>query len=252
MSLGQIDYDVVGTSGKDRLGWLVVGNTIRVLDSLGVLICPWRWLRVGGSVKMIPDQTSQAIVCMEVSRVLGAAHVGYTLGVCWVADKLIPGKRRLDYRGIAAAALAPDIVDRLLYVFAMPRASSGRLIAHTALFQVGAGVVACALWPKSLAYALASGFHLALDTPGIPKRWLRHVFYPLGGFALRHLNIEDDAGDRGSSYIGWVRSRLKKGSEPYRHASKSALTLELGGAAIIVGFVFSAYLRRQPGGQEQP
>ena len=181
---------------------------------------------------------------------LGAAHAGYTLGVCWVADKLIPGKRNVDYRGIAVAALAPDIVDRMLYVFAMPRASSGRLIAHTALFQVGAGVVACALRPKLLPYALASGFHLALDTPGLPKRWLRHVFYPLGGFALRHLNIEDDAGDRGSSYIDWVKSRLKKGSEPYRHASKSALALELGGAAIIIGFAFRAYVGRWASDQE--
>ena len=181
---------------------------------------------------------------------LGAAHVGYTLGVCLVADKLIPGKRHIDYRGIAVAALAPDIVDRLLYVFAMTRASSGRLIAHTALFQVGAGVIASALRPRWLPYAMASGFHLALDTPGLSKRWLRHVFYPLGGFALKHLNIEDDAGDRGPSYIDWVRSRLKKGSDPYRHASKSALALELGGVAIIIGFVFSAYLWRQSGGQE--
>ena len=182
---------------------------------------------------------------------LGAAHVGYTLGVCWVVDKLIPGKREIDYRGIAVAALVPDIMDRLLYVFAMPRASSGRLIAHTALFQIGAGVVACGLRPKLLPYALASGFHLALDTPGLPKRWLRHVLYPLGGIALRHINIEDDAGDRGSSYIDWVRSRLKKGSEPYRHASKSALTLELGGAAIIMGSILAAYLRRQSGDRQQ-
>ena len=122
---------------------------------------------------------------------LGAAHVGYTIGVCWVADKLIPGKRHIDYRGIAGAALAADIVDRLLFVFAVPRASSGRLIAHTALFQLAAGVVACALRPRWLPYAMASGFHLALDTPGLHKRWLRHVFYPFGGFALKHVNIED-------------------------------------------------------------
>lgn len=181
---------------------------------------------------------------------LGAAHVGYTIGAYWVADKLIPGKRHIDYRGIAGAALAADIVDRLLFVFAVPRASSGRLIAHTALFQLAAGVVACALRPRWLPYAMASGFHLALDTPGLHKRWLRHVFYPFGGFALRHVNIEDHAAGRGPSYIGWVRSRLKKGSEPYRHASKSAWALELGGAAIIIGFAWRAYLGRQSGDQE--
>lgn len=180
---------------------------------------------------------------------LGAAHVGYTLGVCWVADKLIPGKRHIDYRGIAGAALAADIVDRLLFVFAMPRAANGRLIAHTAIFQLAAGVVACALRPTYLPYAMAAGFHLVLDSTHLHIRWLRHVFYPLGGFALRHLNIEDQAVDPRPSYIAWVRSRLKKGSGPYRHASKSAWALELGGAAIITAFVYGAYIRRRSSDQ---
>lgn len=181
---------------------------------------------------------------------LGAAHVGYTLGACWVADKLIPGKRHIDYRAVAVAALAPDIMDRLLYAFVMPRAASGRLIAHTAVFQLAAGAAACAMWPKVLPYAMASAFHLVLDSTRIHVRWLRHVFYPLGGFALRHINVEDHPVDPGPSYIAWVRNRLKKGSGPYRHASKSAWALEVGGAAIIFGFALRAYIGRRAVDQE--
>ena len=181
---------------------------------------------------------------------LGAAHVGYTLGACWLADKLIPGKRHIDYRAVAAAALAPDIMDRLLYVFAMPRAASGRLMAHTAVFQLAMGAAACAMWPKVLPYAMASAFHLVLDSTRIHVRWLRHVFYPIGGLALRHINIEDHPVDPRPSYLAWVRSRLEKGSGPYRHASKSAWAFELSGAAIIAAFVAGACFRRRSSDQD--
>ncbi len=181
---------------------------------------------------------------------LGAAHVGYTMGAAWLAEKLVRSERRLDYRGVAVAALAPDIIDRALFVFALPRASSGRLFAHTLGFQLAGALGLAALRRSWWPYAAASAFHLALDTPGMSTRWLRHVFWPLGGFATRHLNIDEHPVDRESSYLRWVWGRLKQGSAPYRHASKSALALEMGGAAISLVFGYRALLRhrrREPG-----
>ena len=176
---------------------------------------------------------------------LAAAHLGYTMGVTLVAEKLTRSKRRLDYRGVAAAALAADVVDRALFVFVLPRATSGRLIAHTLGFQLavmlGLTTLRRTWWP----YAAASVFHLALDTPGVSNGWLRQVFWPLGGFAASHINIGDPPVGRDPSYLRWVWARLKQGSEPYRHASKSALALEIGGAAIALAFGCRALLDRK-------
>ena len=110
---------------------------------------------------------------------LGVAHLGYTVGAAWLAEKLRPDEPRLDYRGVAAAAIAADLIDRGLFVFALPRASSGRLIAHTLGFQLAMGLGLTALRRSWWPYAAASAFHLALDTPGVSQRWLRHVFGPL-------------------------------------------------------------------------
>ena len=62
---------------------------------------------------------------------LGVAHLGYTVGAAWLVEKLRSDEPRLDYRGVAAAAIAANVIDRALFVFVLPRASSGRLIAHT-------------------------------------------------------------------------------------------------------------------------
>ena len=41
-----------------------------------------------------------------------------------------------DYRAVAVMAIAPDIIDRALFVFVLPSAFDPRLLAHTLLFQL--------------------------------------------------------------------------------------------------------------------
>ncbi len=165
---------------------------------------------------------------------LGVAHLGYTVGAAWLVEKLRSDEPRLDYRGVAAAAIAADVIDRGLFVFVLPRASSGRLIAHTLGFQLAMGLGLTALRRSWWPYAAASAFHLALDTPGVSQRWLRHVFWPLGGSNLEHINVESHAVRRDAPYLRWVWSRIQQGAAPYRHAPRFALALELGGAAILL------------------
>ena len=76
---------------------------------------------------------------------LGVAHPGYSVGAAWLVEKLHSDELRLDYRGVAAAAIAADVIDRGLFVFALPRASSGRNIAHTLGFQLAMGLALTAL-----------------------------------------------------------------------------------------------------------
>ena len=95
---------------------------------------------------------------------LGVAHLGYTVGAAWLVEKLRSDERRLDYRGVAAAAIAADVIDRGLFVFVLTRASSGRHIAHTLGFQLAMGLGLTALrrswWPY--AAASASTWHSTL------------------------------------------------------------------------------------------
>jgi hypothetical protein len=67
--------------------------------------------------------------------VLVGAHVGYTIGSAWAAQR-IARRKPPDYRVIAIMAMLPDLVDRFLYAFVLPDAQGGRLIAHTLLFNL--------------------------------------------------------------------------------------------------------------------
>ena len=53
------------------------------------------------------------------------AHVGYTVGAGWAAQRLRL-KNPVDFRLLALMAIFPDIVDRALYVLFIPDAASGR------------------------------------------------------------------------------------------------------------------------------
>ena len=55
------------------------------------------------------------------------AHVGYTVGAGWAAQRLRL-KNPVDFRLISFMAIFPDVVDRALYVLFIPDAASGRLI----------------------------------------------------------------------------------------------------------------------------
>lgn len=162
------------------------------------------------------------------------AHVGYTVGVTLVAD--VKAQRRLspDYRLIAIMAIAPDIIDRALFVLVLPSAVSGRLIAHTLLFQLVFAALIVLMRRGWWIYGAASAFHLLLDTSWSSHSWLAHVLWPLLGSHLSTVNIDPSLSYTAISYSSWIFGRSQEALAPYLSAPLSAWMLELGGALVLV------------------
>jgi len=69
----------------------------------------------------------------------------------------------VDYRGLALASVAPDLIDKPLAVFVFPKANAALLFSHTLILHLA--VWALVLWrgKKWLPYALAFSGHLVAD-----------------------------------------------------------------------------------------
>ena len=96
---------------------------------------------------------------------LPTAHVELT----WAALRALQQRgvrpfRGVDYRGMAAAAVLPDLVDKPLTIFIFPDSGAALLVAHSAILHllVWGVVVARRSW-KWIPYALAFSAHLVAD-----------------------------------------------------------------------------------------
>ena len=69
----------------------------------------------------------------------------------------------VDYRGLALASLAPDLIDKPLAIFVFPKANATLLFSHTLIAHLG--VWALVLWrgKRWAPYALAFSGHLLAD-----------------------------------------------------------------------------------------
>jgi hypothetical protein len=172
-------------------------------------------------------------------------HIGYTVGAGWALDTLTRRDTRADYRAVALMAMAPDIIDRALFMFLLPSASSGRLIAHTLVFQLAFFLTIILVrrgwWP----YGAASAFHLLLDSTSHSRAWSQHLFWPLMGTELNFVNILPGTGEIGASYTNWVWLRIQQGFDPYTSASWWPWLLELGGALVLIAFAYRKALYRR-------
>ena len=166
------------------------------------------------------------------------AHVGYTVGVTLVADAKTQRRLSPDYRLIAIMAIAPDIIDRALFVFVLPSAMSARLIAHTLLFQLIFVALIVLMRRKWWIYGAASAFHLLLDTPWNPSSWVMQVLWPLLGSQLSAINIDLSSSYIAVPYQNWIFSRSQEALAPYFSAPLSAWMLELGGALVLVTVIY--------------
>ncbi|NLE76486.1 MAG: metal-dependent hydrolase [Chloroflexi bacterium] len=111
---------------------------------------------------------------------LPTAHVELTWGALRCLQQRLPGRlANVDYRGVAAAAILPDLIDKPLAIWVLPHSGAALLWAHTLLVHAG-------LWLTLLArrawgwlpYALAFSGHLAADRMwGFPQTLL----WPLRG-----------------------------------------------------------------------
>jgi hypothetical protein len=111
---------------------------------------------------------------------LPQSHIAYTLAAFDLAQNWVPGLRKADYRLVALAATASDLVDKpfaALYFYRRFRAAV--LFAHSLLFHLL--VTAVTLWkrPGRWPYALAFNGHILLD-----RLWyFQDTFYwPLRGW----------------------------------------------------------------------
>ena len=170
------------------------------------------------------------------------SHVGYCLGAAWALSKATSREPANDYRVLAAMAIAPDIIDRSLFVFAMPRARSGRLVAHTLLFNALSSALMLSVNRNWWLYGLTSASHLLLDLPKDKVPWLRHVLWPLTGSDLSLINISDEP--EGGPYWSRTWRRFRKAAEPYRRPSSDALRKELGGFMVLAAFFLGKGLYR--------
>ncbi len=165
-------------------------------------------------------------------------HVGYTVGGGWVAQRLRL-KNPVDFRLVAVMAISPDIVDRALYVLFIPDAASGRLIAHTLIFQVALFVVLVMIRRDFWIYGLASLLHLALDAPGSAEQ----VLWPMLGSGLDNVKIvSGSAAVAGQSYGERVLDRLEVITSTYSNAGLRAILLDIGGLIVLSTFAIWARL----------
>ena len=166
------------------------------------------------------------------------AHVGYTAGAGWAAQRLRL-KNRVDFRLLAFMAIFPDILDRMLYTLIIPDAASGRLIAHTLVFQLALFAALMVIRREFWIYGLASLMHLALDAPGSVEQ----VLWPLLGSDLENVQIVGgSAAEAGQSFAERVLNRLRANPDNYADAGLRAILFEVGGLAVLAAFAIWARL----------
>ena len=159
------------------------------------------------------------------------AHLGYTTAAVGVSEKLNL-KRHLDYRLVALMAILPDVVDRALYVFALPGAQSGRLFAHTLVFCLVLLAVFVVIRRDLWVYGLLPLFHLLMDMQGLSAQ---QFFWPLLDADLSSVHIPGGLAETaGQSYADRVGDRIHDILDTYGRAGILSLLIEAGGLATLV------------------
>lgn len=105
---------------------------------------------------------------------LPIGHIAYT----WAALSWLRSRghaTEIDYRGAAAAALLPDLIDKPLTLTLMSGSGTSQGPSHTLLGQVMLTVAAAQLKPEWLPYALVVNSHLVFDQMW---KYPRTLFFP--------------------------------------------------------------------------
>ena len=173
-------------------------------------------------------------------------HVGYTVGAAWAFETATRRETSVDYRVVAIMAMAPDIVDRTIFIFILPAALEGRLVAHTLLCQLALVLVMTLARRRWWLYGAASGFHLILDSTRLSTAWVKHLLWPLMGSGWSVVNILPGSGEMTAAYHIWVWQRFQKGFQPYGSDLWWVWLLEIGGALILMAFAHRNALYKPP------
>ena len=197
-----------------------------------------------GSRSAIPGVEGRRLQPRDRERVRGRpvlllGHVGYSVGGGWVAQRLRINSS-IDFRPLAVMALLPDIVDRALYILIIPDAVSGRLIAHTLVFQLALCAALVLVRREFWIYGLASLTHLALDAPGAAEQLL----WPLLGSDLENVRIVSGSAQASQSFGERVLNRLNANADNYAGADPRAILFEIGGLVVLAAFAMGTRLHQ--------
>lgn len=165
-------------------------------------------------------------------------HMGYTVGAAWAFQTTTRRETSADYRLVALMAIAPDIVDRAIFVLFLPAAQDGRLVAHTLLFQLAFVLMIFLARRRWWFYGAASGFHLVLDSTKFYGGWATQLLWPLMGSGWSAVNIQPNTGDLTTAYHVWVWQRIQEASQPYGTDEWWVWLLEIGGALVLMAFAY--------------
>ncbi len=167
------------------------------------------------------------------------AHLGYTVGGGWIAQSLRL-KNAIDFRLVAFMAIFPDVLDRALYLLFIPDAVSGRLIAHTLIFQLALFAALVIMRRSFWIYGLASLMHLALDSRGLLAA---QALWPLLGADLENIHIvSGSAAAAGHSFGERLMDRLEVITSTYTNADLSAILFDIGGLVTLLVLALGAGL----------
>ena len=170
---------------------------------------------------------------------LALGHVGYSIGATWIWNNHKPVSQNLDYRLAGLAAIGPDIVDRIIFIFLLENALQGRLLAHTLFSGLIIIILLFLIQKPWWKYGLLYTFHLILDSTNPPKFWLSLLFWPLLGVDLNNIGIVDIHHANSPDKIELISSRLETLITGYTEASWWLILMELIGTVILLMFVHS-------------
>jgi len=171
------------------------------------------------------------------------AHIGYTTGGVRILDKFAL-RRPLDYRLVVLMAILPDVIDRALYVFVIPGAESGRLFAHTLLFNLVLLAVLVAVRRDLWIYGVLPLVHLLLDLQSLSADQL---FWPFLGADLGNVEIPGGLGETaGQPYADRMGDRIEDILGTYGGASVRSFLIDAGGLAALMVLAVKAKLYQWP------
>jgi hypothetical protein len=161
---------------------------------------------------------------------LPPAHIEYTWGGLWLAQRGFQRFLHADYRWTALAAVLPDVMDKTLVLTIFGhRYQTGQIYGHTLLLH-GLVLAAVLLWKRDwLVYALAFSSHLLLDRMW---RYPETLFYPLLGDRFSIWTDLSTLDAMARAYAGIYRER------------PLLWILELGGIIVLAAFVWRFELYR--------
>lgn len=155
---------------------------------------------------------------------LPQSHIAYTWLTLSLAQDVLDIEPDADYRLVALAAVAPDLIDKpLAWAYFYRKYKSAVLFAHTLLLHLAVLVVTIRRFPAALTYILAFVGHAGLD-----RLWFfpDTFYWPL----------------RGWRFHVWRRSGVDKGqlrrAYLYTFTTRPSLWIwELGGLIAMLWFV---------------